>query len=289
MVSIENDCLSVKIDPKGAELKSLYNKNNGVEYMWSGDPAFWNKTSPVLFPIIGSLKNDTCYVEGKPYHMGRHGFAREMMFAVSEQDSSSANFSIESDPTTLQKFPFPFRLEIAYNISVDELQVTYKVRNTGNNTMYFSIGGHPAFKVPLIRGSDYNDYYVEFNKVENAGRWPISPEGLIETKPEAFLKNSQRINLSKELFLKDALVFKNLQSDKVSLLSTGSPHGLQFDFTGFPYLGIWAAKHADFVCIEPWCGIADSVNSNQQLTEKEGINSLTPGNAFERTWKVRVF
>ncbi len=289
MVSIHNDSLSIKIDPKGAELKSLYNKNNGVEYMWSGDPAFWNKTSPVLFPIIGSLKSDTCYVEGKPYHMGRHGFAREMMFVVSGQDSSSANFTNESDANTLKKFPFPFRLEIAYNISVDELHVTYKVRNTGNNTMYFSIGGHPAFKVPLLPGSDYNDYYLEFNKVENAGRWPVSPEGLIETKLETLLKNSRRINLSKELFLKDALVFKNLQSDKVSLLSSRSPHGLQFDFAGFPYLGIWAAKHADFVCIEPWCGIADSVNSNQQLNEKEGINSLAAGNLFERTWKVKVF
>jgi galactose mutarotase-like enzyme len=289
MISIQNDCLSITIDPKGAELKNLYNKNTGLEYMWSGDPAYWNKTSPVLFPIIGSLKNDTCYVEGKPYHMGRHGFAREMTFAVSGQNSSSASFSIESDANTLQKFPFPFRLEIAYNISVDELHVTYKVHNTGSSTMYCSIGGHPAFKVPLIPGSDYNDYYLEFNKKENSGRWPVSPDGLIETKPEPLLENSQRISLSKELFLKDALVFKGLRSDKVKLLSSRSPHGLEFDFPGFPFLGIWAAKHADFVCIEPWCGIADRVNSNQQLKEKEGINALHAGNSFDRTWKVKVF
>ena len=289
MVSIQNDCLSIAIDPFGAELKKLYNKNTGVEYMWDGNPAFWNKTSPVLFPIIGSLKNDTCYVEGKPYHMGRHGFAREMTFAVSGQDSFSASFSVESDASTLQKFPFPFHLEIAYNISVDELHVTYKVHNTGSSTMYFSIGGHPAFKVPLVPGNDYNDYYLEFNKNENAGRWPISPEGLIETKPEPLLENSQQISLSKELFLKDAVVFKGLQSDQVKLLSARSPHGLEFDFPGFTFLGIWAAKHADFVCIEPWCGIADSVNSTQQLKEKEGINTLQPGNVFERTWKVKVF
>jgi len=289
MVSIQNDCLSVTIDPKGAELKKLYNKNTGVEYMWGGDPEYWNKTSPVLFPIISSLKNDTCYVDGKPYHMGRHGFAREMEFAVSEHDSTLASFSLGNDENTLQKFPFRFRLEMVYIISADELHVTYKVQNTGNTVMYFSIGGHPAFNVPLIPGSDYNDYYLEFNKSEIAGRWPISPEGLIETKSEPFLVNAQRIPLSKELFLKDALVFKDLQSDKVKLLSSGSPHGLQFDFSGFPFLGIWAAKRADFVCIEPWCGIADSVNSTQQLKEKEGINSLQPGNVFERTWKVRVF
>ena len=108
-------------------------------------------------------------------------------------------------------------------------------------------------------------------------------------KAEALLNNTQRLSLSKELFLKDAVVFKNLQSDSVSLLSARSPHGLRFDFPGFPYLGIWAAKHADFVCIEPWCGIADSVNSNQQLKEKEGINPLQAGKAFERTWKVKAF
>ena len=280
MISIQNDCLSVAVDPKGAELKNLYNKNTGLEYMWSGDPAFWNKTSPVLFPIIGSLKNDTCYFDGKAYHMGRHGFAREMEFAVSGQNSSSTSFTLVSDEDSLQKFPFPFRFEIVYTISNDELQVTYKVQNTGNSTMYFSVGGHPAFKVPLIPGSDYSDYYLEFNKKENAGRWPISPEGLIETNPEALLNNTQRLSLSKELFLKDAVVFKNLQSDSVSLLSSRSPHGLRFDFPGFPYLGIWAAKHADFVCIEPWCGIADSVNSNQQLKEKEGINTLPAGEVF---------
>ena len=289
MVIIQNDCLSVTVDAKGAELKKLYNKNTGLEYMWSGDPVFWNKTSPVLFPIIGSLKNDTCYVGGKAHHMGRHGFAREMEFDIAGQDSASASFSVESDANTLQKFPFPFRLEIVYSISIDELQVAYKVHNTGNSVMYFSIGGHPAFKVPLIPGSDYSDYYLEFNKKENAGRWPISPEGLIETKPEPFLENAQRITLSKQLFLKDALVFKNLQSDSVKLLSSRSPHGLQFDFPGFPFLGIWAAKHADFVCIEPWCGIADSVNNNQQLKEKEGINALPVGKSFERSWKVKVF
>ncbi|HZI53113.1 MAG TPA: aldose 1-epimerase family protein [Chitinophagaceae bacterium] len=289
MISIQNDCLSVAVDPKGAELKNLYNKNTGLEYMWSGDPAFWNKTSPVLFPIIGSLKNDTCYVDGEPYHMGRHGFAREMEFAVSGQNSSSISFTLVSDEDSLQKYPFPFLFEIVYAISNDELEVTYKVQNTGNSTMYFSVGGHPAFKVPLIPGSDYSDYYLEFNKKENAGRWPISPEGLIETNPEALLNNTQRLALSKELFLKDAVVFKNLQSDSVSLLSSRSPHGLRFDFPGFPYLGIWAAKHADFVCIEPWCGIADSVNSNQQLKEKEGINTLTAGDFFEKSWKVKVF
>jgi galactose mutarotase-like enzyme len=289
MVIIQNDHLSATINHKGAELQSLCNKNTGIDYMWSGDPAYWAKTSPVLFPIIGSLKDDTCYVDGKAYHMGRHGFAREMDFMVTDQTLSSAIFRIVSNEETLKKYPFAFRFDIIYSINNDELQVTYKVLNTGTAAMYFSVGGHPAFKVPLIPGGNYNDYYLEFSKLENAGRWPITKEGLIKTEPVSFLNDAGQMSLTRELFYEDAVIFKTLQSKSVKLLSGRLPHGLQFDYTGFPYLGIWAAKNADFVCIEPWCGIADSVDSNQQLKDKEGINVLAAGDRFERSWKVKVF
>ena len=289
MFSIENEYLSVTIRPGGAELTSLYNKNAGLEYMWNGDPSFWAKTSPVLFPIVGSLKKDLVYFADKPYQLGRHGFAREMDFMVTDQTNLSITFTLTSSEATLTKFPFPFCFDIEYSITKDQLRVTYKVMNTGNESMYFSVGGHPAFKVPLIPGSDYTDHYLEFNKTENAGRWPISKDGLIETDTVAFFNNTRLMPLSKELFYADAVVFKQLESTSVSLLSNRSPHGLQFDFTGFPFLGIWAAKNADFVCIEPWCGIADPVNSNQQLTDKEGINFLAANDVFERSWMVKVF
>jgi galactose mutarotase-like enzyme len=289
MFSIENDHLSVSIGATGAELKSLYNKSAGLEYMWDADPAFWAKTSPVLFPIVGCLKNDQYYFADKSYKLSRHGFAREMDFAVTDQTNSFITFTLTSSDATLKKFPFSFRFDIVYRITNDQLQVTYRVTNTGDESMYFSVGGHPAFKVPLIPGSDYTDYYLEFNNPENAGRWPISKEGLIETAPVPLLNNTRLLPLTKELFLNDAIVFKELDSTSVSLLSNRSPHGLQFDFNGFPYLGIWAAKNADFVCIEPWCGIADPVTSNQQLTGKEGINILSAGDVFERSWGVKVF
>lgn len=289
MFSIENNHLSVSIQSTGAELKSLYNKNAGLEYMWDADPAFWAKTSPVLFPIVGSVKDDSYYFDNELYSLSRHGFAREMDFEVADQTSSSITFTLTSSNATRKKFPFDFRLDIIYSITKDQLQVTYKVTNSGDHRMYFSIGGHPAFKVPLIPGSDYTDHYLEFNKEENAGRWPISKDGLIETVPIPLLNNTRLLPLAKELFFTDAIVFKDLQSDSVSLLSNRSPHGLQFDFDGFPYLGIWAAKNADFVCIEPWCGIADPVTSNQQLTDKEGINILSAGGEFERSWRVKVF
>lgn len=289
MFSIENDHLSVSIGSTGAELKSLYNKSAGLEYMWDADPAFWAKTSPVLFPIVGSLKDDQYYFADKSYKLSRHGFAREMDFAVTDQTNSSITLTLTSSDATLKKFPFSFRFDIVYSISNDQLQVTYRVTNTGDESMYFSVGGHPAFKVPLIPGSDYTDHYLEFNNSEKAGRWPISKEGLIETAPVPLLNNTRLLPLTKELFFQDAIVFKELDSTSVSLLSSRSPHGLQFDFSGFPYLGIWAAKNADFVCIEPWCGIADPVTSNQQLTGKEGINILSAGDVFERSWKVKVF
>jgi len=155
--------------------------------------------------------------------------------------------------------------------------------------MFFSVGGHPAFKLPMADTLSYDDYYLLFNKTENAPRWPISNEGLIETTALQLLDNTNRLALTKSLFYKDAIVLKNLQSDEVKLKSDKHAAGLSFIFKGFPYLGIWAAKDADFICIEPWCGIADSVGANQVLNDKEGIINLPAGENFERTWSVTMF
>jgi galactose mutarotase-like enzyme len=174
-------------------------------------------------------------------------------------------------------------------LSENTLQVTYEVLNTGDSELYFSVGGHPAFRIPLEPSSGYDDYYLQFNRKENAGRWPISPEGLIKNKPVPLLEDSDYLPLTKELFLSDALVLKDLRSGVVAVRSSKSMHGLEFHFQGFPFLGIWAAKHADFVCIEPWCGIADAVDHNGQLSEKEGINKLEPQELFTRTWSVSFF
>ncbi len=289
MFTIENTHLKVVISPKGAELQSIYNKVLQLEYMWGADPAFWGKHSPVLFPVIGALKGDTYYYGDKPYQLSRHGFAREMDFTVSAQSSSTIVFTLQSNEATLAKFPFAFRFDVKYELAENSVKTTYSISNTGTAAMYFSVGGHPAFKVPLTAGTAYNDYYLEFNNPEKAGRWPISADGLIETKPLEVFNQNNRLPLTKELFQKDALVFKGLSSNSVTLKTDKNAHGLLFDFTGFPYLGIWAAKNADFVCIEPWCGIADSVNADQQLINKEGIQSLQPAKNFERSWSVTVF
>jgi galactose mutarotase-like enzyme len=288
MYTIENDLLKVTVNPVGAELSSLFNKTNDHEYMWSGDPKFWAKQSPVLFPIVGTLKNNSYSVNGKSYELSRHGFAREKLFTVTNQTATSISFELQSDQQTLSVYPFQFSFTLIYTLEQNKLSVTYVVKNNGSDEMFFSVGAHPAFKLPLADELAYDDYYLLFNKTENAGRWPISADGLIELAPSALLENTNRLPLTKSLFYKDAIVLKNLESDAVELKSDKHPLGFTFTFKGFPYLGIWAAKDADFICIEPWCGIADSVNSNQVLGDKEGIVKLAAGEDFQRSWGVCV-
>lgn len=288
MYTIENSEVKASIDPKGAELQSLYQKEHQLEYMWGGDPAFWGKHSPLLFPIVGTLKDNTYQYDGKSYMLSRHGFARDREFVAETQSDDAISFLLRSDERTLAVFPFTFELRVIYRLRAGGISTTYQVKNSGKGPMYFSVGGHPAFRVPLVPGTGYTDYYLEFDGVETAPRWPISKDGLIGRDPSPLLQDTAVLPLRKELFAKDALVIKSLVSTGVTLRSGLSERGLRMDFPGFPFLGIWAAANADFVCIEPWCGIADSVDSNQQWIEKEGINKLEEGGVFERTWTLRL-
>jgi galactose mutarotase-like enzyme len=289
MFSIENQALKISIHSHGAELQSIFHKELRLEYMWNGDPAFWNKKSPILFPVVGTLKENTYYYENRPYTLGRHGFARDMEFEVENQAPDAITFLLRSNAETRQKFPFEFELRVSYQLWQNSLKTIYSIKNLSDGDMYFSVGGHPAFKVPLTEDTGYTDYYLEFDKNDTVPRWPISKEGLIKNTPLPFFNNTKLLPLSKELFNEDALVFKHLASANVKLGSLKTTHGLRFDFTGFPFLGIWSAKNADFVCIEPWCGIADSVDADQQLVHKEGICRLAAGELFERSWNITLY
>jgi galactose mutarotase-like enzyme len=289
MISLENNFLKIEVAPKGAELTRLYHKNHQLDYLWNGDPAFWNKHSPVLFPFVGTLKDNTYTYQGKPYQMGRHGFAREKEFILEKQSAAELVFLLRSDAETKKIYPFDFEFRIRYALDGDELSTEYLVRNTGSSILLFSVGGHPAFKLPLTTDTVFSDYYLRFSEKENLSRWPISPEGLVELQPIPLLNDADRLNLLKPLFYKDALVFKYPASSEISILSAKTSHGIQFQMGEFPFLGIWSFKDADFLCIEPWCGIADSVNSNRQLESKEGIEKLGPGATFSRQWQVRAF
>jgi galactose mutarotase-like enzyme len=289
MFTIENEKLKVTVKSKGAEMDALINKETLIDYLWNADPKFWPKKSPVLFPVVGNLKNHTYFYKDKPYHLGRHGFARDHDFELTAQTNESLTMTLRSNEKTLAVYPFPFRLDIMYSIAGNQLEVKYTVYNEGNENMYFSIGGHPAFKLPLEKHLSYDDYYIEFAQIEDARRWTISPQGLIEPTAIAFITNSNHLDLSKELFSNDAVVFKYLNSESVTLRSKRSKHGVEMTFPRFPFLAFWASPNADFICIEPWCGIADSTTSDQQLINKEGMNVLTPSQTFERAWSVEVY
>lgn len=286
---LSNDFLSVSISDKGAELQSIVHNSTKLEYMWSGDPDFWGKKSPVLFPIVGGLKNNSYQFNDTTYQLGRHGFARDRMFDVAQQTEDSILFSLSADAESLHLYPFRFSFLVGYRLEENNVQVTYRVENTDDREIYFSVGAHPAFAVPLVAGTVFEDYYLQFSEKENTGIWPLSSEGLIKDEAISFFQNNDQIALRKSLFYGDALVFKSLRSTAISILSNKHAHGLRLTFPGFLYMGIWSTKDADFVCIEPWCGIADSINASGRLEAKEGIHRLAVGENFQRSWSVNVF
>lgn len=288
MILLENENITVTFVAKGAELRSIINKTSGLSYLWKGDPAFWGKFSPVLFPIIGALKNDTYLFEDQEYHLPRHGFARDHEFDFQQISDGEILFTLSSNADTLKVYPFEFTLGLRYKISGNTLSCSYEVINKGQKELLFSIGGHPAFAAPLTADTQYEDYYIEFTDDESVTYHKIA-DNLISEETETIMLNEGRLTLKHELFYDDALVFKSLKSNTLRLRNTKNEHGLDFSFPDFPYFGIWAAKDADFVCLEPWCGIADGVGHNRQLSDKEGITSLSPDGNWNRTWEVTVF
>lgn len=288
MITLQNDYISVAISPKGAELQSLKSILTGIEYMWSGDAAYWGKHSPILFPIVGSLKDDTYYYDNKKYSLPRHGFAREKEFAAEKVNDVEAVFTLQQTEATLAVYPFEFTLRLRYKLDGPQLNCTYEVTNPAEKELYFSVGAHPAFAVPMVVGSSYTDYYLQLSEPETLNRWKLD-NGLVETHSEAVESVKGRLALIPSLFYEDAIVLKHLQSNQITLASNVHTHGIHFHFNGFPFYGIWAAKDAPFLCLEPWCGIADSINSNQRLNDKEGIVTLAANANWERTWSVECF
>ena len=286
MITIKNDRLIVSINEKGAELQSI--QCNGVEYLWQADAKFWAKHSPVLFPIVGELKGGFYNFNNKDYRLPRHGFARDKTFTAKQTSADSVIFTFISNADTLLMYPFEFVFQLGYSIKEDQLFCTYHVQNTNDTTMYFSVGGHPAFNVPLNSELSYEDYFLEFNADDVLNRYVLQ-DGLISDKTDPLPLNNKTLALTRDLFYKDAIVLKHISSDKIILRSNKDPHGVEFNFNHFPYFGIWAAKDAPFVCLEPWCGIADNIHHNNELITKEGINELMPDGKWGRMWNIRMF
>jgi galactose mutarotase-like enzyme len=288
IVAIKNDHLAVEFSTKGAELQRVVGIDSGLNYMWNGDANFWAKFSPVLFPIVGALKNDSYHYQGETYHLPRHGFARDMEFEHEIVDANTVSFKLTYNEKTLEKYPFRFELVISYYLHGASLKCTYRVVNRDHKTMLFAIGGHPAFAAPLNNQGNYTDYYLQFNNDDELIYHHIVGN-LITNETTTIELQDKILPLKHELFYEDALVFKKLKSNQIRLLNTKNYNGLNFHFEGFPYFGIWAAIDANFVCLEPWCGIADDIHHNGNLEEKEGMEKLEPEKSWERSWEICCF
>jgi len=285
---LENDKILIKADSLGAELKKLVLKKNNKDYLWHGDSKYWGRSAPVLFPFVGRLKDDKYVYNNQEYKMTQHGFARDKEFELIDQGENHLTFSLTEDKASLKKYPFKFRLEIKYKIKGNSLAVSYKVRNCDQKKMFFSIGAHPAFYWPLNKNENKEDYYLEFNKTETASRYLLE-SGLLNNQKEKLIEKSKKLELKADTFKDDALVFKDIKSEKIILKSRKSEAKVEMEFEGFPYLGIWSqSAAAPFICLEPWHGIADSVDSSGKLEEKEGIMSLEAGNNFESTYVIKI-
>jgi len=282
MAILENESLKVSIRNKGAELISVFDKSTHTEHLWQGDPKFWGWHAPNLFPVVGGCLKNQIQVNGKAYLMERHGFARQSEFTLVEASPSQAVFSLQSNPHTLTTYPYHFEFQVIYALSGRKLKVTYRVRNKGQETMYFSVGAHPAFNVPFSPGENYSDYYLEFEQEEKLERHLLASSGLFNGKTEVVPLQGNKLSLSQELFNKDALVFKNISSRIITLRSKNHNQSIKVAFQDFPYLGIWAKPGASFVCIEPWLGCADTEGKAVDISQKEAIQNLKAGGIFEK-------
>lgn len=290
MLTIENEFVKISVKKTGAELCSFVNKSNNQEFMWQGNPEIWGSFAPVLFPIIGCLKDNEFYVDGVSYTVPKHGFIRNNANLQAHiLNENTIEFRYKFDENTLKSYPYQFEFVLHYILTEKTIQVKHTIINhDATKEIYFSLGGHPGFQCPFFEGENYSDYFIEFEHEETDVTWQVTKEGLIANENVPCLNNTNRIQLHPSLFEKDALIFKNLKSRKALLKSDNHNFGVQVEFNDFNYLGIWAKPNAPFVCIEPWLGISDNVNTTKEFTQKEGIQKLEAGKTRTLSYSISI-
>lgn len=290
MISVlENAFIKIEVAAHGAELQSVLNKQFQLEYLWQGDPAIWPRKAPVLFPIVGKVKDNQYTLDDKKYSLSQHGFARDNAFAIISLTETSVVYRLRHSEDSLKNFPFEFELDIIYSIEGSTVKVEYKIQNPSPVIdLYYSIGAHPGFRCPLIEGEMFEDYFLEFEKSENLNRILLDG-GLRSNQTEAVALTNNKLPLSVDLFgPKDAIVVSGLQSERISLRSNRSAHGLHFNYKNYPWFGIWS-KPGPFVCLEPWMGVADDIHATGEFTSKESIQFLKPKAEALFTYSIELF
>ncbi len=288
LTTIKNESIQITVDSKGSELVSIKLINDATERLWQADEKYFSSHSPLLFPIVGGLRNDSYTYDGQSYHMTVHGFARDLLFTLIEKEETKLNYKLTYDEDTLQKFPFKFELYQKYEINENTVSISYMVKNIDNKDIYFSIGAHPAFNCPLSEGESMEDYYLEFEKAEEMEAYYKIGSDLSNDTRKIGMRG-RKIKLSHELFYKGPLVFKRLNSNNVELKNNINSKTVKVEFAGFPYLGIWSSVNdGPFVCIEPWYGLGYVRESSDELASKEGIVRLEKEGAFSAQYNITI-
>lgn len=288
-VKLENEFLCVEIAEMGAEVTRIYDKTEDNEILWEGNPVYWKRHSPVLFPNVGKTYKNRVLINGTQYPTSQHGFARDNVFTCIEAANEKASFMFRSSEETKEVYPFDFELHINYKLNKKELTVEWQVKNCGDETMYFTIGGHPAFRFakPEETKADYVLKVPRKEKLEyvlidiSCGCANVDEVHTLQLSEETY-------PLSDELFAKDALVVDNGQIEEAWLChKDGTPY-VGVRSAGFPNYGIWSVEGAPFVCLEPWMGRCDNVGFNAELSEKPNVNKVEAGEKFIKDYTIVV-
>lgn len=287
--TIENEYLTVEIDSHGAELQSIKDQE-GTEYLWQGDGTYWKEKAPNLFPYIGRLTDGKYTVYGKEYHMGNHGFAKNSSFVMEDYENEKLTLSFNGSRSVWKEYPFQFVLYVSYKLEGPKLSVSYIVENKSYQTMYFGIGGHPGFNVPLENNLDFSDYYLEFEEVAPVKRLELSEDCFVTGGDAPFeMKEGKKLPLTHDLFDQDAIVLKDM-CKKVTLKSDKSQKKVVVGYPNMDYLGIWHRPKTDapYVCIEPWTSVPSRKDIVEDLAQKPDFIKLSARDFYVNTWWMEI-
>ena len=289
LLTVKNEHLSLTVDTIGAQMMNLQSAD-GTEYLWQGNPKYWGDRSPMLFPFIGRLTDNSYQIHGKVYPMTIHGFAASSEFRLADHGDHFLTLELTDNEETTKQYPFAFSLRVIYRIVGTALEITYQVENRSDETMPFGIGGHPGFNVPLVSGEDFKDYSITFSQPCQPDRVGFTPAVYLSGRDERYpLANDACIDLRHELFDEDAIILKNMARE-VTLKSGKSGRGVRVSYPDMPYLGIWHWPKTDapYVCIEPWTSLPARQDVVEDFHCKSDMIQLAKGQAYKTTWNITV-
>ncbi|MBC8569519.1 aldose 1-epimerase family protein [Zongyangia hominis] len=287
---IIGEATTATVDTHGAELVSLVDIL-GQEHLWCGDPSYWGRTAPVLFPVIGCLKDGKTRIGEKEYRIPKHGFARDEEFEVLYQKDNAICLSLKYNDRLLQMYPYRFELQVSYTVGANSVETKFTVLNLDDKDIFFTVGGHPAFRCPVSGEEPFESYAVTFEEEEDLFSPQLDENGIIQTgKTVKILDKSRSFGVKYALFENDALIFDHPRSKKVTLFSKLSGQGVELSFEGFSTLGIWtpAGKQAPFLCLEPWIGMADRDDETGAFEEKKDAVRLPVGKSFSCAYRMEI-